>query len=308
MKKLRAAVVGVGYLGSFHAQKYKNNPSVELVGVFDANPAQAQKVGEALGVPVFDQLSDLYGRVDLATVATSTQSHFEVASALIQKGIHVNVEKPITADSTQAIALLKLASEKNVKLTVGHIERFNPAFVKWRIMMGSPKYIEFERMGPFKARGADVSVVHDLMIHDIDLLMALKPGPIKDLRVQGAKHLSQSIDWAMVSITFASGLMTTLKASRVSPVPSRVIRSYDENAQWTVYLGSGEIDRVRYGGSEDSQIVAERITVEKADGLQLETDAFVSAVVQNKNPLISGEDGLLALQMVERICSELGHV
>ncbi len=308
MKKLRAAVVGVGYLGTFHAQKYKNNQNVELVGVFDVNKTQASKVATSLQVGVFENLQDFIGRVDLATVSCSTQSHYEVAEFLINNGIHVNIEKPITAETSQAIGLIRLAKEKNVKIAVGHIERFNPAFLKWRLMMGAPKFIEFERMGPFKARGADVSVIHDLMIHDIDLLLALNPGPLKSLQVQGAKLMSQTTDWAVVWLTFMSGLQVCLKASRVSPVPSRVIRSFDTDAQWTVYLNTGEIDRVRFGGGLDSPLVAERIATEKADGLQQETDAFVDAVLNNNQPLIRGEDGLAALELVERICAELSHV
>lgn len=308
MKKLRAAVVGVGYLGTYHAQKYKNNPNVELVGVFDVNQQQANKVATSLQVGVFENLEDFKGRVDLATVSCSTQSHFDVADFLIRQGIHVNIEKPITADSAQAISLIRLAKEKNVKITVGHIERFNPAFLKWCLMMGTPKFIEFERMGPFKARGADVSVVHDLMIHDIDLLLALNPGPLKSLEVQGAKLMSQTIDWAVVWLSFTSGLQVCLKSSRVSPVPSRIIRSFDSDAQWSVFLNTGEIDRVRFGGGMDSPLVAERIATEKVDGLQKETDTFIDAILNNKPPFISGEDGLVALELVERICSELARV
>jgi predicted dehydrogenase len=308
MKKLRAAVVGVGYLGNFHAQKYKNNPQVELVGVFDVNQAQAKKIATDLQVGVFEKLSDLPGRVDLVTVASSTQSHFEVAEFLINNGIHVNVEKPITAHSDQAKKLIQLAKEKKVTLTVGHIERFNPAFLKWKEIKGTPRYMEFERMGPFKARGADVSVIHDLMIHDIDLLLSLKPGPLKSIQAQGAKVLSQTFDWAVVWLGFESGLKVCLKASRVSPTPARLARSYDAESQWTIYLGSNEVEQVRFGNSAETPMVPEKVSTEKVDGLQQETNAFIDAVLNNKAPFITGEDGLAALELVERICSELTHV
>ncbi len=307
MKKLRAAVVGVGYLGAFHAQKYKNNPQSDLVGVFDINRMQAQKVANALSVGVFEKLEDLPGKVDVATIATSTQNHFEVAEFLIQNGIHLNIEKPITADLSQAHKLIDLASKKNVKITVGHIERFNPAFLKWRLLMGTSKYIEFERCGPFKARGADVSVIHDLMIHDIDLLLSLNPGPIINLEARGAKLMSQTIDWAVVWLSF-SNLKVCLKASRVSPIPARLIKSYDDDSHWTVYLNNGELDRVRFHSGLDASLVSERIATDKVDALQKETDAFVDAIINNREPLISGRDGLVALELVERICSELSHV
>lgn len=308
MKKLRAAVIGVGYLGNFHAQKYRANPHTDLVGVFDTNKEQAQKVAEALGVPVFASLADMAGNVDIATVATSTQSHYLVTEQLIRLGIHVNVEKPITAEGSQADHLLSLAREYQVKLSVGHIERFNPAYLKWRALKGNSHFIEFERVGPYKARGADVSVVHDLMIHDIDLLLALKPGPIRSLQVKGANVISQTTDWAVVWIDFESGLKVCLKASRVSPIAARQIRSFDAEAAWTVYLNNGEIDRVSLVGASESNLKNEKITTEKVDGLQAETNAFVDAVMNDQTPVITGEDGYAALQLVERICAELGHV
>lgn len=309
MKKLRAAVVGVGYLGTFHAQKYQKNPHVDLVGVFDRDPVQAEKVAKTLEVGVFDKLEDLGGKVDLVTVATSTQSHFEVADFLLRSGIHVNVEKPITAESGQAQGLIALARENKLKLTVGHIERFNPAFLKWRSMTKmTPYYLEFERMGPFKARGADVSVIHDLMIHDIDLLLSLKPGPIVDLQVQGARVLSKTIDWAAVWLSFASGLKVCMKASRVSPNPIRVMKSYDGSAQWTVSLGNGELERVSFQGNIETPLSVEKISVDKVDGLQTETDIFVDTVLHDKEPVISGEDGYAALELAERILTNIKYV
>jgi predicted dehydrogenase len=309
MKKLRAAVAGVGYLGTFHAQKYKNLANAELVGVFDVNKEQANKVATSLNVGVFNTIQEMPGKVDLVTIAASTQSHYEVAKFLIEHGIHVNIEKPITAKAEQALILLQLAKEKNITLTVGHIERFNPAFVKWRSVMGTPKFLEFERMGPFKARGADVSVVHDLMIHDIDLLLSLKPGPMKSISATGMSHLSNTVDWSEVWIDFESGLKVRMKASRVSPVPIRLIRAFEADTHWTVYLNNGELEKVQFDRkSADVPLVVERLSTDKVDALQRETEVFVDAVANNKQPLISGEDGLAALELVERICAELKHV
>lgn len=308
MKKLRAVVAGVGYLGSFHAQKYKNNPHVELVGVYDLNQEQAQRVAEQLGIKAFASLEEMVGAVDLGTIAVSTQSHFEVAHFMIRHGIHVNIEKPITSKSVQAVELIKLAKEKNVIITVGHIERFNPAFVKWQTLMSKAKLLEFERLGPFKARGADVSVIHDLMIHDIDLLLALKPGPIKSLKAVGSRQLSQTTDWAVVSMVFESGLQVSLKASRVYPTPTRLLRAYENETHWTVFLNNGELQKVQFNGTKDDALVVERIPTEKVDALQVETDSFIDAVRFNRPPLVSGEDGLAALQLVERIFEELEHV
>lgn len=308
MKKLRAAVAGVGYLGTYHAQKYKNCSEAELIGVFDGNIDQAQKVAENLQVKVFQKLEELVGQVDVVTVAVSTQSHFEIAEFLIKNGIHVNIEKPITSTVAQAEHLLRLAREKNVHLTVGHIERFNPAFVKWQEVKQKTKLLEFERLGPFKARGADVSVIHDLMIHDIDLLLSLNPGPIKTLRAAGDIHLSLTTDWAVVWIEFESGLRATLKASRVYPIPTRFMRAYENETHWTVYLNNGELQKVQFNGTKDDALVVETIPTGKVDALQVETDSFVHSVLHNKPQLVTGEDGLAALVLVERICNDLVHV
>lgn len=308
MKKLRAAVVGVGYLGQFHAQKYKANPHVELVGVFDLNSEQAQKVASQLQVQRFEKLEDLIGKVDLATVATTTQSHYDVASFLLQNKIHLNIEKPITAQVGQAKTLIELAHKNKLKLTVGHIERFNPAYLKWRQMVGTPTYLEFERMGPFKARGADVSVVHDLMIHDIDLLLSLNPGVLKSIEVQGAKLKSSTWDWVTVWLSFGNRLKVCLKASRVNPISVRMIRSYETEFQWNANLNQGTLERVRFGEGVNTPLTVDPITTEKVDALQKETDAFVESVLYNKEPVVSGEEGLAALALVERISLELGHV
>jgi predicted dehydrogenase len=307
MKKLRAAVAGVGYLGTFHAQKYKNNQNVELVGVFDVNREQSEKVASSLGVGVFEKITDLLGKVDIVTIAASTQSHYEVAEYLLQNSIHVNVEKPMTVDSFQAARLISLAKEKNLKLTVGHIERFNPAYLKWRSMCGNSLYLEFERIGPYKGRGADVSVIHDLMIHDLDLLLSLNPGPLASLEVKGEKVLSATFDWAMVLLCFTSGLKVYFKASRVSSIGSRVIRSFEEEAHWIVNLGSGELEMLTFSAGAEIPLVSSKIVTDKVDALQCETDQFVDAVLNNRVPLIRGEDGMAALELVERIYSELNR-
>lgn len=307
MKKLSAAVVGVGYLGAFHAQKYKNNPHVDLVGVFDIQRTQAQKVADDLNVKVFDKIEDIPGNVDIATIATSTQSHYEVSDLLIKNGIHLNIEKPIASEVSQALKLIERAHQNNVKITVGHIERFNPAFLKWQLYRGVPKYLEFERSGPFKTRGTDVSVIHDLMIHDIDLLLSLNPGPIVSLEARGAKVFSQTLDWAVVWLSFRD-LKVCLKASRVASKPLRLIKSYEDQCHWTLDLNNGDLERIHFKVGKDMATMIEKMKTDKVDALQRETDSFVDSIIFNREPFISGNDGLAALQLVERICFEITHV
>jgi len=308
MKKLKAAVVGVGYLGRFHAQKYKAHPQVELVGVYDLNKEQAHKVADELQVTCFNQLEDIYGKIDIATIACSTQGHYEVAEKLLRNKIHLNIEKPITAELDQAKKLIHLAQENQVKLSVGHIERFNPAFVKWQKRRGnSIKYIEFERMGPFKLRGSDVSVLHDLMIHDLDLLLSMNPGVLSSVEACGACCKSKSFDWASVWLTFGNRLRVHLKASRVHPVATRVMRVYEADGQWTLNLNHGTIEHVTFGEGTQTSLKEDGISTEKVDALQKETEEFVAAVLQNRTPMITGEDGLAALSLVERIHFELSR-
>jgi predicted dehydrogenase len=309
MKKLKSAVVGVGYLGNFHAQKHKNNPHVDLVGVFDAFDVQAQKVAQSLNVKAFAKLNDLVGQVDLVTVATSTQSHFEVCEFLLQNGIHVNVEKPITAEIHQAEKILALAKKNKLKLGVGHIERFNPVFTKWKELNSQmPSYLELYRMGPYKARGADVSVLHDLMIHDLDLVLSLNPGELKSFHVEGQKVKSTSCDWALAHLEFSSGLKCMIKVSRVSPLTRREIWIAEKAHQWFLNLGQLELEKLTPQDKIDEPFLSEKVQIPKVDALQLETDAFIDAIRCDQPVVISGEDGLAALVLVEKLLSGCHYV
>ncbi len=292
-KKLRSAVVGVGYLGTFHAQKHKNNSLVDFKGVFDVYAPQAQKVAESLGVKAYTQLQSLVGEVDLVTVASTTQSHFEICEFLLNSGIHVNVEKPITAEVHQAEKLIALAKKNNLKLSVGHIERFNPVFKKWNELKSkTPKFMELYRMGPFKERGTDVSVLHDLMIHDMDLVSSLNVGELKKVQVEGQIVKSKTHDWAVAFLEYSSGFNCMIKASRVSPVVRREIWA-DE---WFLNLGQIELEKLT---------TSEKISIDKVDALQVETDLFIDSVRNNTTAPVSGEAGLLALINVEKVYQAL---
>lgn len=300
-KKLRGAVVGVGYLGNFHAQKYKNNPHVELVGVCDHFPAQADKIAAELGVKSFHHPQDLIGQVDVVTIAASTLSHFEVARLFLQNGVHVNVEKPITATVPQAEELLALAEKHKVKLAVGHIERFNPAVNELQKHLKNPRFIELNRMAPYKARGADVSVLHDLMIHDMDLLFWLSGSEIESMVGSGTKLVSKELDTASVSFKMKNGLHAVINVSRVSPVAQRSIRVLQDDCTLFAQTGTLEIEKVEPGPGGDELVKVSKWNVDKADALQRETDAFIDCVLHDKQPVVTGLDGLKALKAIEEI-------
>ena len=228
-KTLRAAVVGVGYLGRFHAQKYAALAAggVELVGVVDARRETAQRVAEELGTRAFTDHRELLGAapaVDLVSVASTTETHHAVARDFLAAGVHVLAEKPITVTVAQADELIALADARKLVLQVGHLERFNPAWLAVRDRIRRPVFIEAHRMAPFKARGIDVSVVLDLMIHDLDLILPLVDSPIADLRASGVSVLTDGIDIANARIEFASGCVANLTASRTSTASLRRMR------------------------------------------------------------------------------------
>lgn len=301
-KKLRAAVVGVGYLGNFHAQKYKNNPKVELVGVCDHFPAQADKIAGELGVKSFHRPQDLIGQVDLVTVAASTLSHYEVAKMFLQNGIHVNVEKPITATLPQAEELVALAQKNNLKLAVGHIERFNPSVNELKKHLKNPRMIELTRMAPYKARGADVSVLHDLMIHDIDLLFWLSGSEIDSMVASGTKLVSKELDTASVSFKMKNGVHGIINVSRVSTGTQRAIRVLQDDCTLFANTGSHELEKVEAGNESPEELVkATKWTVGKEDALQKETDAFIDCILNKTKPVVTGLDGLNALKAIEDV-------
>ena len=202
-KSLRAAVIGVGYLGRFHAQKYAALPNVELVGVVDPDPARAAAVAKELGTAAFASHAELAGTVDLVSIASTTESHYRIARDCLAAGLHVLVEKPITVTVAEADELIALAAAGKLMLQVGHLERYNPAWLAVRDKIGTPLFIEAHRMAPFKPRGTDVSVVLDLMIHDLDLILPLVQSPVADLRASGVAVLTEGIDIANARIEFA---------------------------------------------------------------------------------------------------------
>lgn len=300
--KLRSAVVGVGYLGNFHAQKHKNNPNVELVGVCDHFPAQADKIAGELGVKSFHRPQDIIGQVDLVTVAASTLSHYELAKMFLQNGIHVNVEKPITATVPQAEELVALAAKNNLNLAVGHIERFNPSVNELKKHLKNPRMIELTRMAPYKVRGADVSVLHDLMIHDIDLLFWLSGSEIETMVVSGTKLISKELDTASVSFKMKNGVHGIINVSRVSTGTQRTVRVLQDDCTLFANTGTHEIEKVTKGSGVGEDLVkVEKWTVSKEDALQKETDAFVQSVLSKTAPVVTGVDGLKALKAIEDI-------
>lgn len=303
--KLRTAVIGVGYLGRFHAQKYRELPDSELIAVVDNSPEAAQKVADELGVPAVADYRDLIGRVDAVSIVVPTPLHFSVAETLLEAGIHVLVEKPITETIEQAQRLIDLARQKNCVLQVGHLERFNPAVQAAAKVISTPRFIESHRLAPFKQRGTDVSVVLDLMIHDIDLIQELVGRPIASIDAVGAQVFSQDIDIANARIRFEGGCVVNTTASRVSLKQERKLRIFQDDAYLSVDLQQKILTVVRKkeAGPVESpaQVAIDEQSFEQGDALRSEIEAFLSSVLTGAAPVVSGEDGLRALATAIKI-------
>lgn len=309
-KPLRAAVIGVGYLGRFHAQKYAAlgaaGEGVELVGVVDAHAETAQRVAQELGVAAFTDYRELLGggKIDLVSVASTTETHHAVARDCLAAGVHVLAEKPITVTVAQADELIALADAKKLVLQVGHLERFNPAWLAVKDQIKRPVFIEAHRMAPFKARGIDVSVVLDLMIHDLDLILPLVASPVADLRASGVSVLTDGIDIANARIEFANGCVANLTASRTSTASLRRLRVFQHHEYISVDFGERRIgiskrrDALVEG---EEPIDTETFQQPPGDALMTEIEAFVAAVTNGTAPVVSGREGRDALAIALEI-------
>ncbi len=308
MAKLRAAVVGVGYLGTFHAQKYKAlsqkmEMNLDLVGVCDLGKSQADKVAGDLGVQAFYKPDQLIGKVDAVSIATITPTHYELAKFFLENGIHVNVEKPICLKTSEADELVALAKTKGLTLCVGHSERFNPAFNQLKSVLHRPRFIELNRYAPFKLRGSDVSVLHDLMIHDLDLMLALDSTKPRLVSAQAGKLVTKTYDWCSASFEFESGLRAQVNCSRMAKEMTRAIRAVDEKNIWIANLQTGEVEQTKVVDNNENPVAFDVKSVGRGDNLLTETESFVQTIHGQSVVHVSGEDGKRALRLVEEIMS-----
>jgi predicted dehydrogenase len=310
VSKLRTAVVGVGYLGRFHAQKHRALDSVELVGVCDRDAERCRSVAAELGTDAYLDYRELPGKVDAVTIAATTAEHFALARFFLEHGVHVLVEKPMTRTSAEAELLTKLADERGLKLQVGHVERFNPALLAARETLTTVRFIECHRLAPFKGRGADVNVILDVMIHDLDVILSLVDSEPTQVSAVGIPVLMDDIDIANARIEFASGAVANVTASRVSTSAQRRFRIFQHSQYVSIDFGSGEVRRVtkqaewREGAPP---LKEESWNLEKGDALLAETKAFVASILEDKPCVVSGGDGLAALRLAEMIGADIAR-
>ncbi len=300
MEKIRAAVIGVGYLGRFHAQKYAQLPECTLTAVVDSDADTAARVGKELGTRGLTDYRELLGQVDAVSVATPTALHCEVARAFLERGAHVLVEKPMTETTLQAQALIDAARQAGRVLQVGHLERFNPAVLAAEPLLQSPGFIECQRMAPFRERGTDVNVVLDLMIHDIDLIQMIIGSDWTSLDAIGTPVFSGEVDIANARLKFAGGCVANVTASRVSLKTERKLRAFSSDTYLSIDLQQKilTVIRKRPEAPVEGQLPVqiEEQSFEQGDALLSEIKAFLAAVRGQGKVVVTAEDGMRALR------------
>lgn len=302
---LKCAVIGVGYLGKFHAQKYASMPGCELVAVVDRDLAVAEAVAQPLGCRALSDHAQLLGQVDAVSVVVPTQWHHAVCLDFLRAGVHVLVEKPMTVSLAQADELMALAQAQQRVLAVGHLERFNPAALALEPLLRDPRFIDCSRLAPFKPRATDVSVLLDLMIHDVDLVLSLVESEVESVDCSGARVLTQDIDIANARIRFANGCVANITASRVSSKSERKMRVFQAQACHSVDLQARTL--TTYAGNPDPAVPPEQAIVGTvhhfgpADALYAEIADFVASIVEGRSPRVGGRAGRRALEVVARI-------
>jgi predicted dehydrogenase len=314
---LRLGVAGTGSLGYHHARLLRDVAGVTLSGFHDTNPERAAKVAEELGIKAYPTLDALLADVDALSVVTPTKFHHAVAKAALEAGKHLLIEKPITATIEEADELIALAKQKGLIVQIGHIERFNRAIRAALPHVDHPLFIDSDRLAPFNPRGSDVAVVLDLMIHDIDLLLTLTGAKVSAISAVGIPVLTPSIDIANARITFESGAVATITASRVSKDRMRKIRIFQRNGYLSLDLaaGTGEMYRLRADmdlaalakSAQSIEAFVERVPIDAPEGepLKLELESFVAALRGESPVAVSAEDGRDALAVALRIVRDI---
>ncbi len=301
MTKIRSGIVGVGHIGKFHARIYSElaaSEETEFTAVYDTNIENARTVASQYGATAAESLEEFANLVDCASVATPTPFHFDTAGVLLERGIHLLIEKPITETTEQAQCLVALAKEKGVILQVGHVERFNPVMAVLEKHLNHPRFIEAHRLSPYPNRSVEIGVVLDLMIHDLEVILHLIKSPIKSVDAVGIPVLSKREDIANARIRFENGSVANVTASRISPEKMRKLRVFQEDAYLSLDYGeqSGEIYR-----KSGAQIVRETVPIERDDALTRQLQSFLECSRGGLQPKVSGNQAAAALELAIRI-------
>ncbi|NBO48921.1 MAG: gfo/Idh/MocA family oxidoreductase [Chitinophagia bacterium] len=317
---LKIGIFGVGHLGKFHIDNWKNIEQVTIVGFYDPNDAVANEVSTNYQLKRYLSIDELLDQVDAVDVVTPTQFHFEVCEAALRKSKHVFVEKPLANNMEEATSLLKLTKEAKVKFQVGHVERFNPAFVALQKKSLNPMFIEVHRLAQFNPRGTEVSVILDLMIHDIDIILSIVKSDIKNISASGVAVMTETPDIANVRIEFHNGCVANLTSSRISMKKMRKMRLFQKDAYIGIDFLEKKSEVIRLKGDEESEelftfdietpngtrsIAVENPVTESTNALKAELTAFRDAVLNDTPTVVSEMDGFHALDIAHQILGKI---
>ena len=321
MGDLKVGVLGAGHLGKIHLKLLSQSKGYDLVGFYDPDSANAEFAAKEFGVKSFGSIDELIDAVDVIDVVTPTLSHYECAAAALRKSKHVFIEKPVTNTPEEAESLMKLAHEANVKVQVGHVERFNPAFVAGKPFINKPMFIESHRLAQFNPRGTDVPVVMDLMIHDIDIVLSLVKSPVKRISASGVAVVSATPDIANARIEFANGCVANLTSSRISLKNMRKTRLFQRDAYIAIDFLKKKTEVVRLDDVENQvnsndlfielpdnkkrRINFEFPAIEESNAIEEELRAFKKCIDEDSEPAVTIQDGFNALQVAHQIVEKL---
>jgi predicted dehydrogenase len=323
MSKLKLGVIGTGHLGKLHTKMFRSIENCELIGIYDSNLDQAKAVSEEFGVPSVTSLEDLLSKVDAVSIAATTTAHHILAKKCFEKGVHVFIEKPITATIKEAEELVEISEMKKLNLQVGHIERFNPALVAMEKYINDPKFIQTDRLAQFNPRGTDVAVVLDLMIHDIDIILSLVKSDVVEVQANGVAVVSDHLDIANARLQFENGAVANVTASRISQKKMRKMRIFQKDTYVALDFVTGVSEAYRlltpdaevvptqisFGeigvGEKRKKLVYEQPEQKEINALQYELQLFVNSVINKTKPVVSGVDGLRALKVAQLIIQKI---
>ncbi|MDP8269315.1 MAG: Gfo/Idh/MocA family oxidoreductase [Candidatus Tenebribacter davisii] len=320
----KVGIVGVGQFGQNHARILNESTKCDFVGLYDIDKKRAEEIASRLKTKSFDSFESLLAEIDVLFNVVTTISHFELAEKALKKGIHVFIEKPITETLEQAEELIKLADEKNLKIQVGHIERFNPVILEIEDKIKKPIFMECHRIAPFTPRGTDIPVVLELMIHDIDLILSFVKSKVKHISASGAGVMTKSIDIANARLDFEDGAVANITASRISLKRSRQLRIFQKDAYFSIDFQDKSVKHVKKSknlykvlpkimlGKYDNiatedvvDIVEVNASDRRKDALTTELESFIHAVEADINPVVDGKAGTRALKVALEIVKKI---
>jgi len=308
-KKIRTAVVGVGYLGKFHANKYHNMEGVELVGVVDTDMQRAKEIATDLETRAYADYRDVIGKVDAVSIVVPTSEHFEISRTFLENNVDLLVEKPFTTTLDEADELIQLSNSRGLLVQVGHLERYNPAVVALRDVIKQPLFIESHRLSIFKSRATDVSVVLDLMIHDIDIIFNFVKSELKAIHASGIPVITDNVDIANARLEFECGCVANVTASRVSMKDERKMRLFQQDAYVAIDFANHQATVVHKKADYDKGLIPgmeiENRSFPKGDALDEELKSFIDAVRSRTRPSVTGQMGRDALKAALDVMSQI---